>query len=79
MKRIRDYAGLGNNQVTILKILREGDLERALIFDEIRAKCYKDKDGSKSLTRARIRKSINSLKQRGIVEEHVGILTLNRK
>jgi hypothetical protein len=68
---------LGKIQISILKELRDDDIERSILVGEIRRSLYND-DTPKCISLRRIRLAINSLKQKNIITEEFGILSRNK-
>jgi hypothetical protein len=72
-----DYTGLGRIQITILHLLKDEQLQRSVIFQEVRELCYKNyypRGVRKCHSRASIKGAIKSLKKRKLIEEHYSIL-----
>ena len=70
-----NYSKLGYLQLAIIQLLKEeGQLERDVVYMEMRSKFYPFKAKCKS--RVAIKLAIRSLKERGIITEKYGILGL---
>jgi len=71
-----NYAKLGYLQWEIIRMLKEEQLERSCIYEELRTKFYPFQ--SKSQNRVAIKRAIRSLKERGIIDEHYSILGIKQ-
>jgi hypothetical protein len=70
---MKNYSHLGHLQSGILRLLRDEQYERSYIYQEIRNTAYKSPT-NKAQSRQAIRRAIRTLKQRGLITEHYGIL-----
>lgn len=66
---------LGRVQTAVLKLLRADQLERSEVYLELRKSLYKER--RKSQSRQAIKRAIKTLKQRQLITEHYGILSLH--
>lgn len=65
---------LGRIQIAILRELRDEEIERSILFSDIRKSLYNN-DVPISIQIRRIRSAINSLKRQNIIIEEFGILS----